>query len=250
MAQDENVKYKYISHYAQELDLKHGMVRMAQHEIERLNHNSDSYKQYAQHEIERLNEQLKRYKQGNAHVTERYKAIEAYTAEEDKYDDVMARIKSAHAESVVSVISTQSQGSQFEMDCVQDTGNRILQSIQHQDSECTSVSRIDVYDQLMDVSEKYIINKMVGQNIIFDSLLKVQSATYQGYVDVAGVLSEHALYLISAHNHQMWIELRDRSKIMKLVSNFQDHAITKKIAVQIVRNLDFVDDEAIKVAPE
>eukprot|EP01083_Nonionella_stella_P032210 88176_1 len=144
---------------------------------------------------------------------------------------------------MASVHSLQSQGSQFEMDCVQDTGDRILQSIRRQGSICTIDSAIDVYEQLMDVSEKDVMKTLSTQNIVFDSLLKVQSTTLQGYVDVAGVLTENALYLTSAHNYQIWIDFKDRSKIMKLVPNWQDYVITKPIAIQIVRNLDIVDDD-------
>eukprot|EP01083_Nonionella_stella_P097339 273589_1 len=139
---------------------------------------------------------------------------------------------------------SRSKTSQYEFDLIPDTENQMFYRQGSDYTICSEPSDLDAYAKLSYVSEKDIIKALSAQNIVFDSLLKVQiHQGCQGLLDVAAVLTDNALYFISAHNYQIWMEFRDRSKVMKFVSDWKDDVITTEIAAQIVKTLDLGDDE-------
>eukprot|EP01083_Nonionella_stella_P087501 243483_1 len=99
------------------------------------------------------------------------------------------------------------------------------------------------YDRLMEVTESDITGALTDQTILFDSLVKIYSEDKHGYIDVAGILCDTALYFTSANNYQIWRELMDRTKINELIH--MNTQITKEMADILTMNLDITHDEKL-----
>eukprot|EP01084_Bolivina_argentea_P109338 195441_1 len=99
----------------------------------------------------------------------------------------------------------------------------------------------DTFGQLGTVDINSCEEHLMSEQIIFDSLMKIYSANSEIYIDVAGILTMTHLYLTSATQYQLWLELADRTKINEIVDDTAQ--IDEKLAIQMARNLDLVDEK-------
>eukprot|EP01083_Nonionella_stella_P015031 42076_1 len=150
--------------------------------------------------------------------------------------------------------TSQSAYNQFEMDAprVSDVDDDSINSVIDDD-----------YERLHNITPRDILRNMQKEFILYESLIKVYSATKQGYIDVTAILTRqsrgqtikdtnyHNLYFVRPDNYPIWTQFRDRSKINDVLHG-NDIKIDEHTAVQLTENLDIIDDEKInqvQIAP-
>eukprot|EP01083_Nonionella_stella_P241132 842282_1 len=105
----------------------------------------------------------------------------------------------------------------------------------------------DEFEQLNSITNAKVKHDLLSNSVIFDSLMQVYSAMNQEYIDVAGILTQDALYFTSASNYKMWLQFKDRTKIDDIMKRRNDIQITSKMARKLTANLDIIDIDITRI---
>eukprot|EP01083_Nonionella_stella_P040021 108831_1 len=84
--------------------------------------------------------------------------------------------------------------------------------------------------------------------IVYDGLFQVYSPAIDrgAYIDIAGVLTQDRLYLVSAIKYQLWQEFKERTKIDELINGKfknESETISVEMAHKLIHNLDLLEAE-------
>eukprot|EP01084_Bolivina_argentea_P305635 528011_1 len=104
----------------------------------------------------------------------------------------------------------------------------------------------DIFEQLKFVPKMRFdtLMRYNDNNILFESLLRIYLSSKHGYIDIAAILTTHNLYFLSAINYQIWLKLKERTKIDEVMDT-EDSKIDNEAAIQLSDNLNLIDNDKV-----